>query len=132
MKSSSGRFQPTVVSVNQVMIQVPAPSRGDAWRDVRASTTSADAAGRESTRWARLQALADEAIERTEAELLAVEGVMLARDIGLLVRYERLEMLDRLREAAGSEGVPLEGLWLLVPGDPTSERPMLDGAAIPC
>jgi hypothetical protein len=46
---------------------------------------------------------------------------------GLLARYDRMDLLERLRDRVG-RGDGIAGLWLLVPGD---DQALLDGKAIP-
>ena len=46
---------------------------------------------------------------------------------GLLARYERMDLLERLRDKVGRrDGIP--GLWLLIPGDHLA---VMDGKAVP-
>ena len=49
---------------------------------------------------------------------------------GLLKRYDQLDLLERLRDQAGTrEGLP--GLWVLIPSDDQEELPVLDGKPVP-
>jgi len=45
---------------------------------------------------------------------------------GLLASYDRLDLLERLRDRVGRPGGP-PGLWLLLP----SQQPLIDGKAVP-
>ncbi len=54
---------------------------------------------------------------------------MLLINPGLLARYERLDLLDKLRNTAGTRGGP-PSVWLLVP-QASAGLPMLDGHPIP-
>ena len=124
------RFDLNVVSLDRVLIHhlhVEAAKRGVKWE----RAVIADAATRESTDWARLGTLIDDAMVGVETDLLAHEGAVILIDVGLAARYDRLDLLDRLRDAAGTAGTRLDALWLLIPGEATSDRPLVDGAAIP-
>ena len=50
--------------------------------------------------------------------------------IALLPTYDQVGWLDRLAARAGKTGGP-PAIWVLVAGDATSARPVLDGQAIP-
>ncbi|MGI8845847.1 MAG: hypothetical protein ACR2HC_06710, partial [Thermoleophilaceae bacterium] len=50
--------------------------------------------------------------------------------LGLLARYGRLALIDRLRARAMGDG-RLHGCWLLLPADDQAERPMIDSKSIP-
>ncbi|MCP9485019.1 MAG: BREX system serine/threonine kinase PglW [Gaiellaceae bacterium MAG52_C11] len=124
------RFDAQHVSLDRLLIhhlRLAAGRRNVVWQTV----VDADAATRDSRAWGNLQQLFVEAVERAEGELLAYEGTVLATDPGLLARYGQLEMIDRLRDRAGSSGWSLSTLWLLVPDDNQSDRPAIDGQAIP-
>ena len=57
-------------------------------------------------------------------------GTVLLERAGLLARYGKLGLLERLR-AAGAGDRPLRGVWLLLPADDQMDRPTLDESVIP-
>jgi len=124
------RFQVNWVSLDRIFLhylKLAAAQLGASWDVV----LRADAAERDSVDWTRLKALVGEAIPGVEEEIGKMEGVVLVTDVGLLVRYDQLSLIDRLRDQAGKRGSTLRTLWLLIPGDPSVEWPLLDGAPIP-
>lgn len=77
--------------------------------------------------WSKLMLLVGRAIPRVEERLAAAEKTLLLTYAGLLARYDRMDLLERLRDQVGRrDGIP--GLWLLVPGD---QQPLMDGRAVP-
>jgi serine/threonine protein kinase len=76
--------------------------------------------------WAKLVMLVKRAMPRVEEQLSAAGPTVLLINPGLLARYDRLDMLERLRDKVGRPGGP-EGLWLLLPG----QQPLIDGKAVP-
>jgi hypothetical protein len=118
------------VSLDRLLIhhlRLAAARRNVVWKTV----IDADAASRDSKSWANLQRLFGEAVETAETELLAYDDTVLATEAGLLARYGRLDMIDRLRDTTGSTKGRLATLWLLVPDDGQTDRPVVDGAALP-
>ena len=49
---------------------------------------------------------------------------------GLLARYGQLALFDRLR-ARVMDGAPLRACWILLPADDQTDRPLIDGEAVP-
>jgi hypothetical protein len=77
--------------------------------------------------WNKLMVLVGRAIPIVEQHLLSAEKTMLVVYPGLLARYERMDLLERLRDKVGRrDGIP--GLWILLPGD---HQALLDGKAVP-
>jgi serine/threonine protein kinase len=124
------RFGAEHVSLDRLLIhhlRLAAARRNVSWDTV----VAADVAERDSRSWANLQRLFREAVEHAETELLGYEQTVLATEPGLLARYGQLDMIDRLRDTAGSTKSKLATLWLLVPDDGQTDRPVIDGAAVP-
>lgn len=73
--------------------------------------------------------------ERVEAGLAASPRTILLTRSGLLARYGRMDLLERLRDRAGTRphgGQPgLHGLWVLVPADGSTTGPQIEGKAVP-
>lgn len=77
--------------------------------------------------WGKLELLINRALPLVEARLLAVGRPMLLIFPGLLARYGKLDLLERLRDGVGR--LPgLASVWLLLPGDHQAE---IDGQALP-
>lgn len=77
--------------------------------------------------WDKLQLLVGRAVATVEARLGKAEKPLLLIYAGLLARYERMDLLERLRDKVGRrDGIP--GLWLLIPGDHLA---VMDGKAVP-
>ena len=65
-----------------------------------------------------------------EEQITASERPVLLTYPGLLVRYEQLELLDRLPDWATRPDGGLKGAWVLVPASDQEERPIQDGVAL--
>ena len=76
--------------------------------------------------WAKLMMLVGRAMPRVEEQLAASASTVLLLNPGLLARYDKLDLLERLRDRVGRPGGPA-GLWLLLP----NQQPMIDGKAVP-
>jgi hypothetical protein len=76
--------------------------------------------------WQRLLMLVGRAMPRVEEELAVAGSTVLLLYPGLLARYDKLDLLERLRDRVGRPSGP-GGLWLLLPG----QQPMIDGKAVP-
>ncbi len=78
-------------------------------------------------RWNKFLVLVKRAMPLVEQQLEALKKPVLLVYAGLLARYDRMDLLDQLREKIGRrDGIP--SLWLLVAGD---QQAMLDGKAVP-
>lgn len=77
--------------------------------------------------WDKLTRLVGRAITNVEQQLSGTKQTMLVVYAGLLARYDRMDLLERLRDNVGRRD-GIHGLWLLAPG---SNHAMLDGKAIP-
>lgn len=78
-----------------------------------------------SSDWNRLQTLVRCAVDTLPGALAAPSDTVLLTQPGLLARYDRLEVLDRLRDEIGRTGSPVHGLWVLVPCDDQHVFPTL-------
>lgn len=126
------RFEVTHLSLDRLFLDAlhaAAAAANVDWRVVLA----ADAADPGSRDWRNLQRLVERALPKVEERLLATPGTVLLTEPGLLGRYDRLDLFERLRErlTRPEEGRALTGLWVLVPSDEQSEAPRLHGRAIP-
>jgi hypothetical protein len=77
--------------------------------------------------WSKLMLLVGRAMPLIEAQVLAHDRTLLMIYPGLLARYDRMDLLERLRDQVGRrDGIP--GLWLLLPGQ---HQARIDGKAVP-
>lgn len=89
----------------------------------------ADATAQDSGDWRKLQALIARVMPVVQQTLFDNPHALLLEHPGLLLRYGKLDLLQRLRDRAHQGGSPAR--ILLVPGDPESPAPKLDGVALP-
>lgn len=68
---------------------------------------------------------------RIDARLASSDSTLLLTNPGLLVRYDEMPLIDRLRERVTQPGGGLKGAWILIPADEQAELPVLDGKPIP-
>jgi hypothetical protein len=92
-----------------------------------------DQDGPEGPNWITLITVAAQAAERLRDELLATNGTVLVSRLGLLRRYDCLNIIDEIRRqlASPNSDPQLKGLWALVPADSKDQQPMVDGVPIP-
>jgi len=93
------------------------------------SVLAADAAGPRGQDWPKLMALVDRAERHMEDSIVDTDGVALLRHPGLLARYGRMALVDRLRERLRRDD--LHGAWLLVPAGDAQAKPTVDGQPVP-
>jgi serine/threonine protein kinase len=91
----------------------------------------ADAAGPDGQNWKRLVQLVDRGITVVEQQLAESKQTVLLVYTGLLARYNRLNMIERLRDQIGTSESRLHGLWVLLAADEQAVLPMLNGMAVP-
>lgn len=96
------------------------------WRIV----LEADAAACDSRDWRNLLTLVDRSLPAVEAKLTGSEP-LLVLNAGLLARYDRMSVVERMRDRANAPGDELHGAWLLVPCDGAYDLPVLDGKPVP-
>lgn len=122
------RFPRAAVSIDRLLIELmraQAQALGVDWGTV----LSADARPRDSRDFRNLLELVRRVAPELERRLLEQHEPVLLLHPGLLARYDRLDVLDTVRGAAGSRG-GLPSAWLLIP-QASGSRPMLDGRPIP-
>jgi serine/threonine protein kinase len=91
----------------------------------------ADAAGPEGQDWRKLLFLIGRSIPIIEQQLNESQKTVLLVQSGLLARYNRLDLIERLRDRVGTSASRLHGLWLLLPADEQSVLPTLNGKPVP-
>lgn len=123
------RFGVERVSLDAVLIEAmraEATALGADWDTVLA----ADAADPGSLDWRRLLMLVRRCVPAVERRLMAASHPLLLTEAGLIGRYGLMDMLERLRDAAGRPGGP-PALWLLAPSDTLIGAPMLERLPVP-
>ncbi len=129
-KALQGAFhQLNVVDLNRLvltMMREQAKAFAVDWETV----LRADAAGREGSEWKNLQQLVEKALPPAEEELLRSDRPLLLVNAGLVARYQRIGLLERLRDATGTRQGP-PGCWLLVSPTHPQRLPRIDGVAVP-
>ncbi|MEI2702181.1 MAG: protein kinase [Baekduia sp.] len=91
---------------------------------------AADAEDRTSVEWANLNRLVQQAMPAVEDRIATTPGTALLENVGLLARYDQLGLFDHLRERIMA-GEPLRTCWTLLPADDQTDRPAIDGQAVP-
>jgi len=90
----------------------------------------ADAAGPGSAPWARLRKLVDRAFDQLTDALFAGSGTAVLHHLGLVARYDRMDLIAQWRDRLHQGADPLRAVWLLVGDGELTERPMLDGREV--
>ncbi|WP_395160976.1 hypothetical protein, partial [Ilumatobacter sp.] len=96
-----------------------------------ATLAAADAAGDGGTAWANVQKMVDAALVKVTARLAALDGTVLMTNLGLLARYDSLDMVAKWRDLLHAGSTSLSAVWLLMPSASATEVPLLDGRAVP-
>ena len=91
---------------------------------------AADAEDHTTVDWRNLTRLVRQAMSAVEEAIAATQGTVLIEHAGLLARYGQLAFFDRMR-ARIMDGAPLHACWILLPADDQTDRPLIDGEAVP-
>lgn len=121
------RYGLTEVNVTERLLawmHALADENGIPWGRVLA----ADAAEPSSTDGQGLRGLVADAVGGVREVVEAVEGPVLLTEIGPLVRYGHVELLERLADQTTRRSA---AVWVLVPASHGDERPTLDGHPVP-
>lgn len=124
------RFDLHYQNLDEILIKVmreQALAGGVDWNLV----LQADAAPQESQDWRNLCILVGRAIPVVEQQLSQSDKTILLSYPGLLARYDRLDLLERLRDKVGTPSGALHGLWVLLPADDGVALPTLNGKPVP-
>lgn len=90
----------------------------------------ADAAAPNSADWRNLnQLIAGKVIPRVEEAIIHGDKTVVVYYLNWLARYDQVVIFSRIQQAV-QEG-RVHGTWLLIPGSPQTEMPLLDGKAVP-
>lgn len=90
----------------------------------------ADASDKNSPDWRNLMILVGRALPIVEEKISDSAKTVLLTYAGLLGRYDKLDLLDRLRNKMGYSDTKLKGLWLLLPTDKIGSLPQMNGKPI--
>ena len=124
------RFRPTVIDLDELFLrELHAAASGHGISDWGV-VLAADADDRTSVGWRNLMRLVGLAMPAVEQTIAATGGTVLIEHPGLLARYDQLGLFDRLR-ARVMDGGPLRTCWTLLPADDQTDRPLVDGHAVP-
>jgi hypothetical protein len=124
------RFDLNYQNLDEIFINAmkqQALAAGVEWKVV----LQADATSKESQDWRNLSILIGRAIPLIEQQLSQSDKTVLLTYPGLLARYDRLDLLERLRDMVGTPGGALHGLWVLLPSDEGVALPTLNGKPVP-
>jgi serine/threonine protein kinase len=91
----------------------------------------ADAANQNSPDWRNLMILVGRSLPLVEEKISDSAKTVLLTYAGLLGRYDKLDLLDRLRNNVGYSDTKLKGLWLLLATDGIGDLPKMDGKPVP-
>lgn len=90
----------------------------------------ADGAALQSSDRGRLERLVSRAVPGIQVRMKESRMPLFACP-GLLARYDRMDLIETLRDEAGTRNSPVHGAWLLVATDGQVGRPMVDGKPVP-
>jgi serine/threonine protein kinase len=125
----SPRFGLQLIDGDRVMVDALRDAAGKArvdWSLVLPADATAPEARASNRGWTNLLLLVKRAMPRVEEQFTAAGSTVLLVNPGLLARYDKLDLLERLRDRVGRAGGP-PGLWLLLP----AQQPLIDGKAVP-
>ena len=123
------RFPVTRMSLEALLLRqmkATAAALGARWEVV----LQADAAAPQSADWRRLQMLVRRAMPAVEQALMTADGPVLLVYLGLLARYDQIQLLERLRDAC-LQRRDAPGFIVLIAADEQRQMPVLDGKPIP-
>lgn len=83
--------------------------------------------------WTRLLQVLDKALPTVEEALTQTAGVAVLTDVGLLARYGKMDLLERLREQVTRQATdtPLKAVVIVTPSRGAGALPTVDGQPIP-
>lgn len=128
-KKLTDRFGVTARNVDAIVLgamQETAKENGVNWDLV----IRADGAPLQSSDRNYLGALVSRAKARIVAKM-SEDRTPLFTWAGLLARYDRMDVIETLRDQAGTRNYPVHGAWLLIAADDQSTRPVIDGKPVP-
>ena len=123
------KYGVTPVSIESLLIaemRKASAAAGADWDVVR----QADAEGPEGPHWRNLLIIVRRAVAAVEDLLVRSNRPLLLGYPGLLARYDRLDLLERLRDCAGRPDGP-PGAWVLIAADEQHDLPVIDGRTLP-
>jgi len=124
------RFGATTIDVDELLVRQLHAAADDHGINDWSIVLAADADDASSVGWRNLTRLVAHTMPSVENTIATTPGTVLLENVGLLARYDQLGLFDRLR-ARVMDGGPMRACWTVVPADDQSERPSIDGHAIP-
>lgn len=91
----------------------------------------ADAEGPSGAQWSNVRKVIDAALIELTTQLTDYEGAVLLTNVGLLARFDRLDILASWRDLLHAGSTRVDAIWLVVPSTGANEMPMLNGREIP-
>ena len=89
-----------------------------------------DAAPHGSADASNFRSLVETAFADVESELTEATGTLLLHNLGLLARYDRMSLIEKLHTAVKFDKTNRRSLWVLLPSEGSAHAPMLDGVGI--
>lgn len=124
------RFGVTAIDVDQLVVRQLHATADDHGITDWSIVLAADADDASSVGWRNLTRLVAHTMPSVENTIATALGTVLLENVGLLARYGQLGLFDRLRTRV-MDGGPMRACWTVVPADDQSDRPSIDGHAIP-
>ena len=111
-----------IATLDQVLAEASGPTL--------ATFEEAEAAGPSGPHWGRVRRVADRVVDQVRGELAAAAGPLLLRNVGLLARWQRMDLLRELNPMASAGEQLGAGCLLLLPRDGEDPSIMVDGAPV--
>lgn len=124
------RHEVTVVDLDDWILDA-ITRRTDTGKPSWQVVVDADTAGPGTPAWGNLQRLLDVALAELTDRLAATAGTVLLVHLGLLARYDRLDIVATWRDRLHAGGDPLRGLWLLTSTTAGADVPFVDDRPVP-
>jgi serine/threonine protein kinase len=124
------RFDVETINFDELLISAmreQAKKREIDWNVV----LKADAANKDSRDWRNLMTLVAYTMPIVEEKISDYSKTVLLTYTGLLGRYDKLDLLDRLRNKIGYSDFKLKGLWLLLATDNIGDLPKMKDKPVP-
>jgi serine/threonine protein kinase len=94
------------------------------------AVVQADREGRDGSNWTYFGKLVDAAILSVQRLVDGAGPQILVTHPGLMARYKRTELIDHLRDAAGSSASPIHTAWVLIASSEQTSAPTIDGEPV--
>ncbi len=119
----------TLIDVDRLVLN-QLKAQAEAWEVDWQVVLDSDSASLGTEDATNLRSLVGEAVKLVEREIRDVKGTVLLHNLGLLARYEKLTMIERLRVHVQSEPGSTRSVWVLIPTEGGVNGPVVDGKPI--